>query len=472
MKQTLTKGDPKREEKGNLQISPERKERRKEIVTWLILTTRGIKKEPRSFIDVDCQCALKCRETVSREERMQEFRKFWALQSYNCQTNYMAATVNEVPKKRNYGRNTERRKFSRNYKINDKIVCREMFVKTFGISPCRVNTALKKFHSRAPLTDQRGVNQGGKNKIPEHKVEEIINQINKVPKYISHYSRKNTDAKFLPPDVTVTKLYEMYVKEYQQPVSITKYKQIFYSKFNLRTKTLKKDTCNKCDSFKMKIDNEKNDEKKRELIEQHKQHLDEAENAQKMRRNDFKTAKEINEVECLTFDLEKTLPLPRIPTSIVFYKRQLWVYNAGVHSGKNDRGYCYIWAEDVAGRGAQEVGSCLIKHVQNYLKPEVKYLILWSDSCGGQNRNIKLTLILKYILHSSQYLEAITLKFLCSGHSFLPNDSDFGDIESALKHQQRLYLPSDYINVMKECRKKIHLLSLRWPQQTFLVSQI
>ncbi|CAG9771476.1 unnamed protein product [Ceutorhynchus assimilis] len=429
---------------------------------------KGREKASRRFIDFDCQCKLKCRESVSIEERMQEFEKFWALQSYNCQTNYIAAAVSQVPKKRNYGRNTERRNFSRCYKINDKVVCRELFIKTLGISPCRVNTALKKFHGAAPLTDQRGVNQGGKNKIPEHKVDEIISQIDKIPKYISHYSRKKTDAKFLPPDVTVTKMYEMYTRECQQPVSITKYKQIFYSKFNLRTKELKKDTCNKCDSLKMKIENEKNDEKKRELTEQHKQHLDEAENAQALRREDFRTAKEMDDYECLTFDMEKTLPLPRIPTNIVFYKRQLWIYNTGVHSGKDDRGYCYVWAEGDAGRGAQEVGSCLIKHVQNNLKPEVEHLILWSDSCGGQNRNIKLTLILKYILHSSQHLEDITLKFLCSGHSFLPNDSDFGDIESALKHQQQLYLPADYINVMKLCRKKNPLIVTEMSSKDFL----
>lgn len=253
-------------------------------------------------------------------------------------------------------------------------------------------------------------------------------------------------------------MYEIYSKEYEQPVSFTKYKEIFYSNFNLRTKTLKKDTCNLCDSLKMQINNETDNVKKQELTEKHRRHLDEAETAQTLRREDFKKARELNDHECLTFDLEKTLPLPRIPTNIVFYKRQLWVYNAGVHSGSENRGYCYVWAEGVAGRGAQEVGSCLIKHVQKYLSSDVKHLILWSDSCGGQNRNIKLTLILKYILHSSQHLEDITLKFLCSGHSFLPNDTDFSAIESALKHQQRMYLPSDYINVMKECRKKNPLI--------------
>lgn len=67
--------------------------------------------------------------------------------------------------------------------------------------------------------------------------------------------------------------------------------------------------------------------------------------------------------ETLTFDMEKTLPLPRISTSIVFYKRQLWLYNVGVHSGKQNKGYCYFWAEGTAGRGSQEVLSCLKEHI-------------------------------------------------------------------------------------------------------------
>lgn len=450
----LNEGRPKKGRKRKFadQSRQEGKKRKNSNLTYF--NSRGCKKESRSFIDFNCECKLNCPQSVSTEARKLEFEKFWALESYNCQNTYIAAAVGEFPKKRNYGRNTERRQFSRCYKIADKTVCREMFVKTFGISPCRVNTAIKKFHGRAPLTDQRGVKQGGQNKISGDKVEEVISQINQIPKYISHYARTKTDAKFLPPDMTISKMYDMYCQECEQPVSITKYKDIFYSKFNLRTKPLKKDTCNLCDSLNMQMENEKNEENKQKLTEKHKKHVDEGEYAQALRKEDFKKAKELIEYECLTFDLQKTLPLPRIPTNIVFYKRQLWVYNAGVHSGSDNRGYCYVWPEGVAGRGAQEVGSCLMKHIQDKLSPEVKHLVLWSDSCGGQNRNIKLTLLLKHILHSSQHLEDITLKFLYSGHSFLPNDSDFSDIESALKHQQRLYLPLDYINIMKDCRRK------------------
>lgn len=61
--------------------------------------------------------------------------------------------------------------------------------------------------------------------------------------------------------------------------------------------------------------------------------------------------------------------------------------------------------------------------------------------------------MLRHILSIHPSLKKITLKFLVSGHSFLPNDADFSDIEKALKYQQRIYTPEEYINVMKTCRK-------------------
>lgn len=119
-----------------------------------------------------------------------------------------------------------------------------------------------------------------------------------------------------------------------------------------------------------------------------------AEDLRNQMSSDMARAKTDPKFACLTYDLEKTLPLPRIPTNIVFYKRQLWVYNAGIHVGSNDQGYCNIWVEGEAGRGALEVGSCLIKFIKNHVRDGVEKLVLWSDCCGGQNRNIKIVLML------------------------------------------------------------------------------
>lgn len=60
--------------------------------------------------------------------------------------------------------------------------------------------------------------------------------------------------------------------------------------------------------------------------------------------------------------------ITRIPTNIVFYKHQLWVYNAGIHVGSKDQGRCNIWVEGEVGRGAQEVGSCLINVIKKGMR--------------------------------------------------------------------------------------------------------
>lgn len=59
----------------------------------------------------------------------------------------------------------------------------------------------------------------------------------------------------------------------------------------------------------------------------------------------------------------KTLPLPRIPPNVVFYKHQLCLYNFGIHTAKNDKGLCYVWLQGEVSQGAQEVGLCLFKQV-------------------------------------------------------------------------------------------------------------
>ncbi|KAJ8883881.1 hypothetical protein PR048_015736 [Dryococelus australis] len=72
-----------------------------------------------------------------------------------------------------------------------------------------------------------------------------------------------------------------------------------------------------------------------------------------------------------------------------------------------------------------------------------------SDSCGGQNRNIKITLMAKAI-------------------TFIPNDSEFSDIERALKHHQQLYTAENYISVMEKCTKKNRFFVTRIKKEDFV----
>lgn len=99
----------------------------------------------------------------------------------------------------------------------------------------------------------------------------------------------------------------------------------------------------------------------------------------------------------------------------------------------------YIWSENESRRGGQEVGSCLLKHFNSHLPENTIDIILYSDSCGGQNRNIKLTLLLMKFLSSHAAIESITQKFLVPGHSYNSCDRSFSIIEKAKKFEENLY---------------------------------
>ena len=92
-------------------------------------------------------------------------------------------------------------------------------------------------------------------------------------------------------------------------------------------------------------------------------------------------------------------------------------------------------------------------HVENLTTQ--KHLIAYSDACSGENRNFKIALTwLKIVESSENNLEIIDHKFMVSGHSFLPNDRDFGLIEMRIKKTNFLYIPEHYYNLMELCRKK------------------
>ena len=54
----------------------------------------------------------------------------------------------------------------------------------------------------------------------------------------------------------------------------------------------------------------------------------------------------------LTFDLMQNLPVPTLTHGSMFYSRQLWVYNFGIHNATTGRATMCMWNESVASRGA------------------------------------------------------------------------------------------------------------------------
>ena len=54
------------------------------------------------------------------------------------------------------------------------------------------------------------------------------------------------------------------------------------------------------------------------------------------------------------FDLQSVFSTPRLSSNVVYYKRQLSVYNLGIHDCSNETAHMHVWDETTASRGAQK----------------------------------------------------------------------------------------------------------------------
>lgn len=364
--------------------------------------------------NLGCQCTRNCTGIVPVPERRRLFSQFWSCGNFSGRVGALVACVSAESLKRFKGGISTKRGNEPGYLIYGTPVCKKAIIKTLQINDSRLYKAIEKYLECESLGDLRGLFSGGRNALPEAKKMEVRAHIASFPRYISHYARGKTESKYLSVELNLAKLYKLYCEEADSPVSQSYYEKIFKKNFNLLFKRPKTDTCRECDFLNLKIKSSSGAE--REIfLKRHEEHLIRAESLRKQMYADLAMAKILTDFEVITADMQKILNLPNITTSIVYYLRQLNLYNFGIHIGSTGIGIMNVWTEDEASKGTQEVGSCLKAQIEKCKK---KNLILWADSCGGQNRSIKLVLMMMHILHNHETLESISLRYLLSGHSF------------------------------------------------------
>ncbi|KAJ8886595.1 hypothetical protein PR048_012807, partial [Dryococelus australis] len=147
----------------------------------------------------------------------------------------------------------------------------------------------------------------------------------------------------------------------------------------------------------------------------------------------------------IAFVFMKTLQTPVLTTGICYYKRRLWTYCLDIHDLCTNQ----ATIKNNASHGPQEIGSCLL----HYIKKNVatKQLTVYSNQCGGQNCNIKISLLHQCMVVYSYYIpEDIHYKFFVSMHSHL----EFSVIEKNKKYHP-IHTPFDWVHVVTS-QKNIH----------------
>lgn len=251
------------------------------------------------------------------------------------------------------------------------------------------------------------------------------------------------------------------------PLSMFLFRQVFNEKFNIH---FHPDTCPKYDAFEMQIKHGTSEERHQIEIERdlHHKKAEAARNGMKKDAEEGKTNN--NNVTVIALDLMKTLATPVISTGICYYKRQLWTYCLGIHNISINQGFMYVWNESIASRGSPEIASCIMHYIKNYVQTST--LIMYSDQCGGQNRNIKMYSFCNYIVTSPNFVvNKIDHKFLVSGHSYLPCGEDFGLIEKRKKFHANIYVPDDWLPVIIEARRRMPFIVVEMKTEDFFSSK-
>lgn len=417
-------------------------------------------------------CRLECKkilEAVSDDgiKTVQEriFHDYWALGCHDKRVAYVCGLVDTEQPKRSRKRthDIEKEKFrlvthTFHFNVNGKRIktCKGCFMKVLNETSSFIFIALQNKSASLSGTvdrDFRGCHPPS-NKHSQEKINEVINHISSVPKYKSHYTRKNSDRWYFPAHLNLQILYNEYKRVTKDPVSRNIYEKEFH-KLNISFKSPKVDTCHKCGILNMKISIETDPTKLLFLKQEQEAHHKEADLAYMKKKEDKLYARDKSDsTRCYMFDLQQCLPTPYLTENVVFYKRQLWTYNLTVHDSTTKNVYCFMWHEGEGGRGGNQIATCIYKLLIS-LPNEIKHVVLYSDTCLGQNKNSHVAAMYLKAIQENKNLEKIDHKFMVSGHSHIECDIDHGMISKQKDLLEiPVYGPQDWYQVVRSTGPK------------------
>lgn len=338
--------------------------------------------------------------------------------------------------------------------VTMKKVCQKAITTVLGISKDRIQRICKRHLTTMLMPIE---NRGGDRK--SHKFASRTESVKKFLKGLkcieSHYVRGRSTVQYLSSDLSIKKLHKSYSQSCleEEKVNYEFFRRIFVKYFNLSFKTPATDACSKCISLKEIIKKEHNQEKKQRVMTQLRIHKLKA----KWFYTSLKTQAD-NEI-VFSFDCQKNLVLPKVADQSAYYSRQLYMYNLTICQGSSrdkqnpSNTFIYTWLETEASKGSNQVASALYHRLMNtHFESTNRHVRLFCDGCGGQNKNSTVLGMLLYWLKtkSPTHISKISLIFPIVGHSFLPPDRVFGNIEREIKRLEVIVEPKTYYDIFNK----------------------
>ncbi|CAG9765876.1 unnamed protein product [Ceutorhynchus assimilis] len=387
------------------------------------------------------QCLL-----VNEEQSMKIFTFFKQLGNLTRQREFITrhVKISETAQKTTKKEESRRQK-SREYYLTVEgiqyLVCKTLFLNTFGISERTMRTSLEKVNSSGILEgEKRGGRQSHKIIVRDKALRDAIHKhIQRFPKIESPYCRSSSSKEYLHPELTVSKMYAMFTEELNptdDKPSIDLYRKVFRS-LNLSFHRPKKDQCSLCMTYKQGEEDVK--EKLKDRYEKHR-----------VEKNKEKALKENSEIACASFDLQQVIYLPQSRESALFYKRRLANYNFTVYDIASKECHCLLWSELESKRGASEVSSCVFRALQIYdSKQHIKSVAVFADGCSGQNKNSIIATMLLYAVSKTVNIEEISLYFFESFHGQNEGDSAHSAVSTALSTAGDIFIPAQLYPIIR-----------------------
>lgn len=387
----------------------------------------------------------KCNE-ISDAERTEIFKSFWNM-TWEDRKMYVNGMVSlkpvqtqtkGIPSKR-----TQTLEYSLKVDGEIKPVCKTMFTGTLCLGDWTVTNWVKKAKNKIgmikknpPVMRQKAINVT--------KLEHIRFFLNAVPKMPSHYCRQSSNKMYV--DVNYTSWADLYrtFEEYVKDNNIPDEEKATYKCFlrvvnemNLGIYKPKKDQCDLCYAYKNKNIEE----------EVYQAHIEAKERAREEKKRDKMSCIQ-GELQMFTVDLQAVQTIPSIKAGAQYFKLKLCVHQFTIYNEKDASVVCYVWHEAEGRLDANIFTSCLI-HFLEGLDDKNTPIIIYSDGCSAQNRNV--TLANAMLAFATKYKTEVTQKYLVVGHTQMECDSVHATIETR-KKQKELFVPADFVRIIKEAR--------------------
>nr|CAH7719647.1 unnamed protein product [Callosobruchus chinensis] len=169
-----------------------------------------------------------------------------------------------------------------------------------------------------------------------------------------------------------------------------------------------------------------------------------------------------------SFDCQKNQLLPKLPDQEAYYSHKIYLFIFTVVQGHSheklnpstDTGFC--WTENEYPKRSNKMASCIHDILEETGFSETQTIRLMCDACGGQNKNTTLVGIccnwlLNHKNRTASSVTCIEIIFLIQGHSFVPPDQVFGNMEKEIRKLEVIEKPEQHLEIFSRFARVVKL---------------